>query len=166
MTDTTQGAGGTAPAPAQETAPVSGQAPRNPREVMEAQLREQGHQIAVLVAQNRARDIVAEVLASGWIGDAQRARLAGTLVSDLPLTEAGELDEQALRDRAQTKLDEAETEAAEILSAAGVGNIKGLGALTTPATEAAAKEYEDSLRESFRSRGLSEAAIETAVKGR
>jgi hypothetical protein len=133
---------------------------------MEAQLRQQGHQIAVLVAQNRARDIIAEALASGWIGDAQRARLSGALIQDLPLTESGELDEQALRDRAQTGLDEAETEAAEILSAAGVGTPRGLGALTTPATEAAGKQYEDELRESFRQRGLSEAAIELAVKGR
>lgn len=165
MTDTTQGADGTAPA-AQETAPVSGQAPRNPREVMEAQLREQGHQIALLRAENRARDIVAEVLASGWIGDAQRARLTGALVTDLPLTEAGALDEQALRDRAQRGLDEAETEAAEILSAAGVGTPRGLGALATPATEATGKQYEDTLRESFISRGMSETAADLAVKGR
>jgi 2'-5' RNA ligase len=165
MTDTTTGAGGTAPA-AQETAPVPATPPRNPREVMEAQLREQGRQIALLRAENRARDIVAEVLASGWIGDAQRARLASTLVTDPPLTEAGDLDEQALRDRAQRGLDEAETEAAEILSAAGVGTPRGLGALTTPATEATGKQYEDTLRESFIQRGMSETAADLAVKGR
>lgn len=164
MTDTTQGADGTAPVA--ETAPVTGQAPRNPREVMEAQLREMGHQVALLRAENQARDIVAEVLASGWIGDAQRARLTGSLVADLPLTEAGELDTQALRDRAQTGLDEAETEAAEILSAAGVGTPRGLGALSTPATEAASDQYEAELRESFRQRGMSDAAIDAAVKGR
>jgi hypothetical protein len=146
--------------------PVTETPPRNPREVMEAQIREQGRQINLLRAENRARDIVAEVLASGWIGDAQRARLTGSLVTNLPLTEAGALDEQGLRDRAQRGLDEAETEAAEILSAAGVGTPRGLGALTTPATESAGKQIDDELRESFRLAGLSDAAIDIAVKGR
>lgn len=168
MTDTTQGADGTAPAVQETGTPVTGQAPRNPREVMEAQIREQGHQIAILRATGRARDIVTEVLASGWIGDAQRARLLSSLVvaDQLPLTEAGELQESVLRETAQNALDEAETEAAEILSAAGVGTPRGLGALTTPATEAAADQYEAALRESFKARGMSDAAIETAVKGR
>jgi hypothetical protein len=165
-TDTTQGAGGSAPATQETARPISENPPRSPREVMERQIHQQGREIALLKAANRGRDIVAEVLAAGWIGDAQRARLAGSLITDLPLTEAGDLDEQGLRDRAQRGLDEAETEAAEILSAAGVGTPRGLGALTTPAIEAAGKDLEDELRESFRQAGLSEAAIETAVKGR
>jgi hypothetical protein len=163
MTETPQGAGGTAPTPTQEAAPAR---PRNPREVMEAQLREQGRQIHLLRAENAARDIVAEVLSTGWIGDQQRARLTAHLVRDLPLTESGELDSGALRERAQSGLDEAETEAAEILQAAGVGSPRGLGALETPATEAAGKQFEDELRESFRQRGMSDAAIDLAVKGR
>lgn len=164
MTDTPQGAGGTVPA-TEATRPVA-ETPRNPREVMERQIAEQGRQINLLRAENRARDIVAEVLASGWIGDAQRARLTSSLVVDLPLTEAGALDEQELRTRAQRGLDEAETEAAEILSAAGVGTPRGLGALTTPATETAGKQFDDELRESFRQAGLSDTAIDIAVKGR
>jgi len=153
------------PSPTQEAA-VTETPPRNPREVMERQLQEQGRQISLLRAENTARNVVAEVLASGWIGEAQRARLATSLVSQLPLTEAGELDESTLRERAQNALDEAETEAAEILQAAGVGSPRGLGALETPATESAAKQYEDELIESFRKRGMSDAAIEIAVRGR
>lgn len=154
-----------APSPTQE-AHMTDTPPRNPREVMERQLAEQGRQISLLRAENRSRDIVAEVLTTGWIGEAQRARLASTLVRDIPLTGDGELDEAALRQRAQTALDEAETEAAEILDAAGVGSPRGLGALTTPATEAAGKQFKDDLRESFIERGLSEAAADLAVKGR
>lgn len=166
MTDTPQGAGGEVPAaaPTQEaTAPVR---PRNPREVMENQLREQGRQIALLRAENVARDIVAEVLTTGWIGDQQRARLTASLVRDLPLSESGELDTGALRETAQSALNEAETEAAEILQAAGVGSPRGLGALETPATEAAGKQFENELRESMKQRGMSDAAIDIAVKGR
>jgi hypothetical protein len=133
MTDTTPGAGGTAPT--QEAAPA---APRNPREVMEAQMREQGRQIALLRAGQVARGIVAEVLASGWIGEAQAARLTNELIAEanLPLKEDHELDEAKLRATALARLDEAETEAAEILASAGVGKVQGLGS-TTRATEVA-----------------------------
>lgn len=152
----TPGAGGTAPH-------------QNPRQVMEAQIAAQGREIAEMRAQNRARDIVAEVLATGWIGDAQRARLASQLVeaSTLPLTDEGALDETALRTRCQEALDDAETEAAEILQAAGVGTPRGLGALTTPASEAATAQTSEKLSESLSSAfGLSKDAAATAVKGR
>lgn len=163
MTDTNPGAGGTAPA-AQEAAPA---VPRNPREVMEAQMREQGRQIALLRAGQKAHGIVTEVLAAGWIGEAQSVRLTNELIAEstLPLTEHGELDEAALRARALARLDEAETEAAEILASAGVGSVKGLGS-TTRATEVALKQYDDTLAESFKELGMSESAVETAVKGR
>jgi hypothetical protein len=151
MTDT-QGAGGTAPT--------------NPRQVMEARIAAQDRQIAEMRAENRARDVVAEVLASGWIGDAQRARLASSLVRSVPLTESFELDEPTLRTRCQEALDAAETEAAEILQAAGVGTPRGLGALTTPASEAATAQTSAKLAESFKAFGLNDAATEIAVKGR
>jgi hypothetical protein len=162
MTDTTTGAGQTAPV--QEAAPA---VPRNPREVMEAQMREQGRQIALLRASQKAHGIVTEVLAAGWIGEAQSVRLTNELIAEatLPLNDAGELDEAALRARALARLDEAETEAAEILASAGVGSVKGLGS-TTRATEVALKQYDDSLSESFKELGLSETAVNTAVKGR
>lgn len=161
-TDNTPGAGGSAPT--QETAHA---APRNPREVMEAQMREQGRQIALLRASQQAVGIVREVLAAGWIGEAQSARLTTELTAEatLPLTEAGELDEAALRARALARLDEAETEAAEILSSAGVGSVKGLGS-SQRATEVALKQYGDTLNESFKDLGMSEAAADIAVKGR
>lgn len=154
MTDTTPGAGGIA-------------APTNPREVMEAQMREQGRQIALLRASQQAGGIVREVLAAGWIGEAQAVRLTNELIAEatLPLTDAGELDEAALRARALARLDEAETEAAEILASAGVGQVKGLGS-TTRATEVALKQYDEGLAESFKELGLSETAVQTAVKGR
>lgn len=137
-----------------------------PRAVVEKHIQSQDDRIARLEAREGARQVVAEVLAEAWIGDAQKNRLSAVLMDDLPMTEEGKLDESALRTRATERVNEAETEAAEILSAAGVGTPRGLGALTTPATEAAGKQYEEELTESFRQRGMSDAAIETAVKGR
>lgn len=163
MTDNPTGAGGIA-APTQEAAPA---APRNPREVMEAQMREQGRQIALLRAGQMARGIVAEVLAQGWIGEAQAARLTNELIAEanLPLTEDHTLDEAKLRAKALARLDEAETEAAEILASAGVGQVKGLGS-TTRATEVALHAYDEDVSESLKVFGLSESATEIAVKGR
>lgn len=161
MTDQNPGAG---TAPTQEAAPA---APRNPREVMEAQMREQGRQIALLRAGQQAVGIVREVLAAGWIGEAQSARLTTELTAEttLPLTESGDLDEAKLRATALARLDEAETEAAEILASAGVGKVQGLGS-TTRATEVALKAYDDSLSESFRELGMSPESADIAVKGR
>lgn len=149
-----------------QTPGAGGTAPLNPRQLMEAQIAAQGREIAEMRAQNRARDIVAEVLASGWIGEAQRARLTGQLLQQVPLTEGHELDEPTLRQRVTDALEAAESEAAEILQAAGYGTPRGLGALSTPATEAVAEKVSADLAESFKSFGLSEAAAETAVKGR
>jgi len=146
---------------------AGGTAPTNPRQLMEAQIAAQGRQIAQMQAQNRARDIIAEVLASGWIGEAQRARLTGQLLANVPLTEAGELDEPTLRTRVTEALEATESEAAEILQAAGYGTPRGLGALSTPATAAATEKVSADLAESLSGAfGLSESATKTAVKGR
>jgi len=146
---------------------AGGTAPTNPRQLMEAQIAAQGRQIAQMQAQNRARDIVAEVLAGGWIGEAQRARLTGQLLANVPLTEAGELDEPTLRTRVTEALEATESEAAEILQAAGYGTPRGLGALSTPATAAATEKVSADLAESLSGAfGLSESATKTAVKGR
>jgi hypothetical protein len=150
----------------QPTGAAAAAPPTNPRQVMEAQVAGMRRELAEMRAQNRARDIITEVLASGWIGEAQRARLTGQLVQGVPLTDTAELDEAALRTRCQKALDVAETEAAELLQAAGVGSPRGLGALTTPATESASAASTAKLEESFKALGLSDTAAQIAVKGR
>jgi hypothetical protein len=135
-----------------------------PRAVVQKHITEQDDRIARLEAREGARQVIAEVLAEGWIGDAQKARLSVALMGDLPMAD-GKLDEQALRTKATDLLNEAETETAEILEHAGVGEVRGLGGLTTPAIEVAGKKFEDELTESFQRRGLSESAAQIAVKG-
>jgi hypothetical protein len=144
---------------------AGGTAPQNPRQVMEARLTAQESVIAEMRASQQAGPIIAEVLASGWIGDQQRSRLAAELMQSIPMAE-GRLDEAALRTAAEAALERAETEAAEILQAAGVGTPRGLGALTSPATEAAGAQTKTQLAESFKALGLSDAAADIAVKGR
>lgn len=137
-----------------------------PRAVVEEHIKAQEDRIAKLEAREGARAVIGEVLAEAWLGDVQKSRLQVELMADLPLAE-GKLDEVKLRDAATKAVNEAETEAAEILKAAGVGSPRGLGAMSTPATEAAASDLtqaaEAALSEAF---GLSESAAKTAVKGR
>lgn len=145
---------------------AGGAAPTSPRQVMEARLAEQDRQIATMRATQQATPIIAEVLASGWISEAQRARITAQVMGNLPLTDELALDEAALRTRATEALEAAETEGAEILSAAGYGTPRGLSALTTPATEAAKAQTSADLAESLKVFGLSDAATDIAVKGR
>jgi len=121
---------------------------------------------ALLRAENHARTIIADELSEAWLGDSQKLRLGAELIKDLPLSESRELDETKLRNRCTEKINAAESEAAELLKAAGVGTPRGLGALATPATEAVSKQTADDLSESFKVLGLSESAAATAVKGR
>ena len=151
MTETA-GAGGTAP-------PLG-----SPRQVLEARLSAQSDQIAQLVAKDRARDIISEAMADAWVSPTTIARLAGELIQNLPIVDH-KLDEAALHTRCTEARDRAELEAAETLTAAGVGIPRGLGAMTTPSGEDASK-YQAGLKESFQALGLSESAADIAVKGR
>ena len=134
--------------------------------LLNEELTESKRENALLRAENVARPILAEALTDAILVDSQKARLARTLLVDLPLTEALELDETAFGTRCQEAIGVAEEEAAELLQAAGVGTPRGLGGVQTPATEASAAKATEELAEVFKSFGLSEAAAATAVKGR
>jgi hypothetical protein len=147
------------------TPPASGTpAPRTSHKVVVEQLEEQKHEIAVLVARERARDIIAEEMTEAWVAPSTVARLTTALISDLPLVE-GKLDEIALRNKCVEARDHAELEAAETLDAAGFGKPTGLGASTPPAGGDAAR-YTDNITEGLRAFGLSEAEANAATKGR
>lgn len=137
-----------------------------PRAVVEGHIKAQDERIARLEAREGARAVIGEVLAEAWLGDAQKARLSVELMADLPLAE-GKLDEAKLRGTATERVNAAETETAEILKAAGVGSVRGLGAMSTPATEHATEQLEAATASAFgEAFGLSESATEIAVKGR
>lgn len=173
MTDNPTGAGATA-APAAQEAATAAAAPTHPREVMEARFNEQGRQIQLIRAGQQAQGLVAGILADGWVAEPTKARLARHLTAEsaLPLTEAGELDEAELQVRATAALHEAEVEAAETMSAFGFGKVRGLGASVNESAllgsdaDRRVNPYADRLRESMKARGMSDAAIEIAVKGR
>jgi hypothetical protein len=129
-------------------------------------LAKQKHDMDVLRARESARDIIAEELHEGFIAPATKARLTTSLLADLPLTEAGELDEVALRDKCVAERDAAELETAEALESAGFGKPTGLGAYTPPAG-GETNRYQDQIAEGVANAfGLSEAESKTAVKGR
>jgi hypothetical protein len=137
---------------------------RNPRQLIESQLAEQKHEIAVLNAREKARDIVGEELAEAWVAPSTVARLSSDLLADLPLVE-GKLDETGLRNRCVEARNRAELEAAETLDAAGFGTPRGMGAMTTPAGGTTEK-YTDNIAEGLQVFGLSESAAKSAAKGR
>jgi hypothetical protein len=132
---------------------------------MEARYRSLEGRFEQLAARERARDIIDGELVEAWVAPSTVARLRADLLESLPVVN-GTLDEVALRTRCVEARDRAETEAAEILNAAGAGTPRGLGALTQSTGGDNAARYTDTLTESFQALGLSEAAAKTAVKGR
>jgi hypothetical protein len=132
---------------------------------MEARYRSLEGRFEQLAARERARDIIDGELVEAWVAPSTIARLRSELLESLPVVN-GTLDEAALRTTCVEARDRAETEAAEILNAAGAGTPRGLGALTQSTGGDNADRYNDTLTESFRSLGLSDAAAKTAVKGR
>lgn len=140
-------------------------APRTPRQVMEDRDKDLRSQVAQLSARESARAIIDVELSEAWLAPTTIARLSAELLESLPIVN-DELDVNALRARCVEKRDQHEVEAAESLTAAGVGTPRGLGAMHTPALEATAAKVEEDLTEAFKSFGLSETAAATAVKGR
>jgi len=140
--------------------------PINPRQVLEQGLAETRRQVAVLQARDRARTVIAESLGSAWLPESTVARLAGELLTDLPMAN-DTLDEAALRDRATAKRDIAETEMAEALKAAGVGTVQGFGSHSNGGGGGVDQAgLETSLTESFLRMGMTPEAAKIAAKGR
>lgn len=149
---------------AEATKPPTTPGKRTSHTVVTEQLDEQRHEIAVLKARERARDIIVEEMTEAWVAPSTVARLSSALLADLPLVE-GKLDEVQLRNNCVEARDHAELEAAETLDAAGFGKPTGLGASTPPAGGDVAR-YTETIAEGLKTFGLSEAASQTAAKGR
>lgn len=94
----------------------------------EAERDEARRALAEANARNAARPIVTAVLAESTLVDAvDQAELVEQLVTAAPLTDAGALDETALRTRAVAARTAAEARVARYLQSAGDGVPRGLG---------------------------------------
>lgn len=101
-------------------------------------------QLAESNARTAARPIVAAVLAEGAnpLPAPITTRVTESVVAAARLTDAGVLDEVALRTAATEARTAAETELAAIAESLGVGQVRGLGASTTPPGELTESAYD------------------------
>jgi hypothetical protein len=95
------------------------------------------------------------------------------VLARVPLTEAGVLDETALRSLAEAETTAEKAYVAQLAESAGAGRVSGFGATSAPAMQsevspwaAAVPEPDTALVESFVRRGLSKQAAELAARGR
>lgn len=92
-------------------------------------------------ARNAARPIVVGILAESTTLPAQIvSRVVESVVAAAPLTEAGALDETALRTAATAARTAAETEVAAIAESLGAGKVRGFGSSTT--TDLSESDYD------------------------
>lgn len=95
-------------------------------------------------ARTAAQPIVTAVLAeSTTLPATVQARVAAEVLAAAPLTDAGALDEAALRTAAETARTSAETEIATVLEAHGVGKPRALGASSTSNTAISESAYDE-----------------------
>lgn len=115
------------------------------------------------MAVREAKEALAQMLAKVGVPDATKVRLAESLCSNPPMKD-GKLDKEAFK----TKVEEAvKVEVKYLTEATGMGHIRGMGTSDEDdSRETDAKKVEESLAESFAVLGLSEKAVQIAVKGR
>ena len=110
------------------------------------------------VAQLRARDTARGRIAEALAADAEplpatsQTRITEAVLADVPLTEAGELDTDALTEAITAAATTEREYVASLLEAAGVGRVRGLGS-TGAGTGEAPRKPED-----YQALGLSESA--------
>lgn len=89
-------------------------------------------------------------------------RVRATVAGNLPLTEAGDLDQAALATRIGEAITAENAYAAQIAEANGAGRPRGIGAPVAPAT---AEQATTRLLEAFKASGMSDKAAALAAKG-
>lgn len=111
----------------------------------------------------RAKDFVAETLASVEMPEITRQRLIAQLSAQPIVLEADRntLDLAVYRTKV---LDAAKTEVAYLAEATGAGKVTGMG--PKPATDPAPTDVQARMAESFRALGLTESAAKVAANGR
>ena len=136
------------------------------RQVIQRELEQERNARALVEARERARDVISGVLNEAWVGPSVNRRITESLLADLPMTENRQLDEQRLVERAERERDQAEHEASEIMSAAGVGATRDLSFHASESAAFTPEVYENKLAESFRRLGMNESAAKLAAQGR
>lgn len=122
------------------------------------------------VARNRqtAREAVAAALNAPEVPADLRAQIAPrvtvAVLANIPVTESGDVDADALGQRVTEAIAAESGYAAQLLESAGVGRPAGLG--SAPAKEQTVEEFEASLTKGFEALGLNPAAAKIAAQGR
>lgn len=141
---------------------------------MHEQLKEAQARLTALEGQNArlrealllrdAREVVGQALATATVPDVTRRRLLESLSQNPPVTEAGELDRDALKAAVATAI---EVELKYLAEAAGYGSgqIRGMGGSGLPAGEDA-QAVQQRMVEAFGALGLSESGAQAAANGR
>lgn len=143
--------------------------PGTARQVIEAEVANLRRQMATMQARERAREILSTALSDGWIQPATVARITESCMARLPMTSTGDLDETALTAMAGRELQSAEREAAEVLSAAGMGRVRDLGSgdsFGTARVGIAEAEVNRRLEAAFSQLGNEDKVAKAAAKGR
>jgi hypothetical protein len=92
-------------------------------------------------------------------------RVADRVVGRVPLTEAGDVNTEALTAAVRSAIDAESTYAAAILEAAGAGRVQGLGGSLRPG-ELSEADFGTGLVDIFESIGMGSDLAKTAAKGR
>lgn len=141
---------------------------------MQEQLKEAQARLTALEGQNArlrealllrdAREVVGQALATATVPDVTRRRLLESLSQNPPVTEAGELDRDALQAAVATAID-AEVKYLAEAAGYGSGQIRGMGSSGLPAGEDA-QAVQQRMVDAFGALGLSEAGAQAAANGR
>jgi hypothetical protein len=119
-----------------------------------------------------ARPLVAAQLAEAGLPAAAQAKVTAGVTARVPLTESGQLDQNALRTLVEAEVTAEKTYLAQLAEAAGAGTVTGFGQQAQPAAQTPASwvtpaaEPNAALIEAYRARGLDAKAAEAAARGR
>lgn len=169
--------GGSAPASAgtntATTVQISEAEHRSVVAARDAALREAAdakRELAGYRAVEQARPIVASVLAESGLPHAAQAKVQADVLKRVPLTEAGVLDDNALRGLVLAEATGEKAYLAQLAEANGVGQVAGMGAAVAAQPAGfglpPAPTPNAALVEAFERRGLPRVAAEAAALGR
>lgn len=119
------------------------------RDTLASERDEARRALAETAARQAARPIVGDVFTGHTLPAGTYTRVVESVVAAAPLTDAGQLDEAALRATATTARAEAEAEIAEALAAAGVGKVTGFGGSAPAQGELSEADFTNRLRGVF-----------------
>ncbi|GAA0719946.1 hypothetical protein Drose_06240 [Dactylosporangium roseum] len=130
-------------------------------------------ELARFRAVEKARPIIEAQLAEAGLPRAAQAKVVAGVVARVPLTEAGLLDEAALKTLVEAEATAEKTYLAQLAEASGAGRVAGFGQTAQPTGQAPASpwatpdaEPNTALVEAYRNRGLSAEAAVAAARGR